>query len=102
MLNNAAVCFDAKGDQFGRFEVEVGGTVEAVKLVHVSGSVSCRSGHFSNLGFEVADRIHSHLTTSSNVIVLPESQQHFYSTPGYTSNSKESIATLVNHARPQF
>ena len=40
-LNVAPVCFGSKDDQFGRFNVEVGGSVEAVKLIHVSGWVNC-------------------------------------------------------------
>ena len=82
-----------KNDQFGRFRVEVGGSVEAVKLVHVNGAVSCRSGDFSNWGCRVDNTIHTSLTTSSNVILLPESELRFYSIPGYTSNSKQIIFT---------
>ena len=40
-LNSAPVCFGAKDDQFGRFQVEVGGSIQAVKLVHLSGQVTC-------------------------------------------------------------
>ena len=31
-LNSAPVCFGAKDNQFGRFQVEVGGSIQAVKL----------------------------------------------------------------------
>ncbi|XP_067023808.1 uncharacterized protein, partial [Acropora muricata] len=40
-LNSAPVCFGAKDNQFGRFRVEVGGSIQAVKLVHLSGQVNC-------------------------------------------------------------
>ena len=40
-LNSAPVCFGAKDDQFGWFQVEVGGSIQAVKLVHLSGQVTC-------------------------------------------------------------
>lgn len=40
-LNTAPVCFGAKGDNFGSFEVEIGGSVNSVKLVHVAGEVTC-------------------------------------------------------------
>ena len=38
-LNSAPVCFGAKNNQFGRFQVEFGGSSEAVKLVHLHGFV---------------------------------------------------------------
>ena len=40
-LNSAPVCFGAKDNQFGRFQVEVDGSIQAVKLVHLSGQVTC-------------------------------------------------------------
>ena len=93
-LNTAPVCFGAKDNQFGKFEVEVSGSVEAVKLVHVSGSVSCGSGVFSNWGCSPGDAtIHTVITTSSNVILLPESQQVWYNLPGYDTSSKEIVFT---------
>ena len=67
--------------------------MEAVQLVHVNGSVSYRSGDFSNWGCRVDNIIHTILTTSSNVILLPESHLRFYTIPGYTSNSKEIVFT---------
>ena len=40
-LNSAPVCFGARDNQFGRFQVEVDGSIQAVKLVHLSGQVTC-------------------------------------------------------------
>ena len=88
-LNTDPVCFGAKGNQFGRFNIAVGGSVEAVKLVHVSGSLSCRAGDFSMWGCEISDTLHTLITTSSDVILLPESKQVWYRLPGYNSTSKE-------------
>ena len=34
-LDSALVCFGANDDQFGRFYVEVGGVIEAVKGVYL-------------------------------------------------------------------
>ena len=44
ILNSAGVCFGAKDDQFGSFEVEVGGSIDAVKLVHLTGLVNSGGG----------------------------------------------------------
>ena len=35
------MCFGAKDEQFGRFQVVVDGSIQAVKLVHLSGQVTC-------------------------------------------------------------
>ena len=40
-FSSAPVCFGAKDSQFGQFQVEVGGSIRAVKLVHLSGQVTC-------------------------------------------------------------
>ena len=43
------MCFGAKDNQFGQFQVEFGGSIEAVKLVHLSGQASCHQpGNFSS------------------------------------------------------
>ena len=39
--NSAPVCFGAKDNQFGRFQLEVGGSIQDVKLVHLSRQVTC-------------------------------------------------------------
>ena len=43
-LNSAGVCFGAKDDQFGRFEAQVGGSIDAVKLVQLTGLVNSGGG----------------------------------------------------------
>ena len=87
------MCFGAKDGQFDRFVVEVGGAVKSVKLVHVSGSVSCKNGDSSNWGCLLLDSLSTALTTSNNVILLPESQEQWYKLPGYTPTSKEIVFT---------
>ena len=92
-LNTAPVCFGAKGDRFGSFWVEVGGSVEAVKLVHVSGQVSCMPGDWTNWGCSHVDLIVTVITNSSNFVLLPESRQNVYRIPGYNYDSKELVFT---------
>ena len=97
-LNAAPVCFGSKDDQFGRFNVEVGGSVEAVKLIHVSGWVNCDVVHYnsSNWGCyatNVGTVIGTVITTSNDVILLPDFDglQMWYTLPGYNPDSKEIV-----------
>lgn len=92
-LNAIPVCFGAKDSQFDKFLVEVGDAVKSVKLVHVSGSVSCTNGDSSNWGCLAVDSLSTASTTSNTVILLPESQEQWYKLPGYTPTSKENLFT---------
>ena len=96
-LNSAPVCFGAKDDQFGRFQVEVGGSIQAVKLVHLSGQVTCdhrQVNASSKWGcgppFSVL-LINVFLTNASNTILLPMSQSSRYTIPGYDAQSSEIV-----------
>ena len=75
----------------------MGGSVEAVKLVHVSGSVSCGTGRWSKWGCETGSPFATLLTTSSDVILLPESKQYWYEIPGYNVNSGEIVFTSFSN-----
>ena len=44
--------------KFGRFQVQVGGSIEAVKLVHLSGQASCLSQEISRSKGDVKGRTH--------------------------------------------
>ncbi|XP_015760564.1 PREDICTED: uncharacterized protein LOC107339768 isoform X2 [Acropora digitifera] len=99
-LNSAPVCFGAKDNQFGRFRVEVGGSIQAVKLVHVSGAVNCYfpRNASSKWGCDlqnVKQYIFVLLTDTSNTILLPMGQSHGsrYTLPGYDAQSSEIIFT---------
>ena len=90
------MCFGAKGNQFGRFQVAVGGTIEALKLVHLSGQVTCDgpSNAWSKWGCDKPDSvqyIHVFLTDTSNTILLPAGQSSRYAIPGYDAQSSEII-----------
>ena len=94
------MCFGAKYDQFGRFEIKTGGSVNAVKLVHVSGSVTCNvnagAGARSRFGCWKGEYIKTVVTTSNDVILLPESKQPTYTLPGYYADSKEIAFTDIS------
>ena len=91
-LNTAPVCFGAKKNQFGRFNVsDVSGSVDAVKLVHVSGSVRCGYGRWSKWGCAGSPHLSTLITTSKNVILLPESKTPRYKISGYDRDSKEIV-----------
>ena len=95
-LNSALVCFGAKGNQFGRFRVEVGGFIEAVKLVHLYGRVACHTGRnpWSKWGCnhrKYMQSIFVFLTDASNTILLPMGQNSRYTLPGYDPQSSEII-----------
>ena len=90
------MCFGAKDNQFGRFQVEVGGYIQAVKLVHVSGAVNCYfpRNASSKWGCDlpnVKQYIFVFLTDTSNTILLPMGQSSRYTIPGYDAQSSEII-----------
>ena len=95
-LNSVPVCFGAKNNQFGRFQVEVGGSIQAVKMVHASGQVSCAKHQvsWSNWGCDGQHRvpyIAVFLTDASNTILLPIHQTTPYIIPGYDAKSTEIV-----------
>ena len=96
-LNSAPVCFGAKDNLFGRFQVELGGSIQAVKLVHLSGQVTCNHREvnaWSKWGcgppYSVL-RISVFLADASNNIVLPMGQSSPYTLPGYDAQSSEIV-----------
>ena len=96
-LNSNPVCFGAKGNQFGRFRVEVGGSIQAVKLAHLTGQVTCNRRQvnaWSKWGCGTPNSvllIHVFLTDASNTILLPMGQSSPYTIPGYDAQSNEII-----------
>ncbi|CAH3179954.1 unnamed protein product [Porites evermanni] len=43
-INTGPVCFRARGDSYGAFNIRVGGVIYTFKLVHLSGSIRCNPG----------------------------------------------------------
>ncbi|KAL9970921.1 hypothetical protein ACROYT_G023381 [Oculina patagonica] len=101
-LNTAPVCFGAKDNQFGRFEIETGGSVNAVKLVHLSGSVVCNvdvdADEWSRFGCrKTTQEIQTVIANSEDFILLPESQEPYYTLPGHNADSKEVVFTEISN-----
>ena len=99
-LNTAPVCFGANFDEFGSFAIEFGGSVNAVKLVHVAGEISCSAlpGITAKFGCGTASvyEIHTVITTSNNEILLPESKETVYTLPGYQRDSEEIVFAEIS------
>ncbi|XP_015767472.1 PREDICTED: uncharacterized protein LOC107346208 [Acropora digitifera] len=93
-LNSNPVCFGAKDNQYGTFVVEVGGHIDAVKLVHLHGKVSCdvSKGLWSNWGCG-SNFLMVLLTNSTNAVLIPKVEEghHKYKIEGYNSTSPEII-----------
>ena len=88
-LNSAPVCFGAKDNQFGHFQVEFGGSIEAVKLFHLYGLVTCGRGWMKWGCAPSAKRLKVLVTDAANSILLPIGETKLYNIPGYHSNSTE-------------
>ena len=88
------MCFGTKDNQFGTFVVEVGGHIDAVKLVHLHGKVSCdvSKGLWSNWGCGTRN-LFVLLTNSSDDILIPKvvAGGYKYNIKGYDSDSPEII-----------
>ena len=90
------MCFGVRDDQFGRFDVEVGGSLDAVKLVHLSGLVNCninQNNKSSKWGCRPDTRkIHVVITNTSNIVLLPHAGINSpYTIPEYGPNSSEIV-----------
>ena len=109
------MCFGARDNQFGRFYIPPGGgSVGAIKLVHLYGYVSCdtrNSIHWSYWGCAnhggIKERVSVAITTSGNHVLLPVSQLAIDSglwttIPGYNSQSPELVMAFYNHPRPMI
>ena len=44
-INTGPVCFGARGDSYGAFNIRESGVIHTFKLVHLSGSIRCNNGH---------------------------------------------------------
>ena len=106
------VCFEAKGNEYGAFNMTKSGRVKTMKLIHRSGSVHCNPTTGASYWGCTHSRYQGDLTTIITDVdkkpVLPpahdlkdfggpDEKAHFYSLPGYHHNSTELVfRTLVN------
>ena len=88
------MCFGAKNNTFGRFKVEFSGSINAVKLVHLSGTVSCGGNSGAKWACRPAGKkLRVFITDASNTTILPRTKNGWYKIPGYNSSSSEIIIT---------
>ena len=103
--NLRPVCFGARDNKYGSFKVPSSGKIAAIKLVHLSGYVSCAVGSILNWSFwgcgNHAGILQKHvsvtITTSSNALLFPPNafftfgHGRWSELPGYDSFSPEII-----------
>ena len=99
------MCFGARSNQYDSFNVPYGGKIAAVKLIYLSGYVTC-SGQISHYSFwgcgnhpSLKKYVSLAITTSSNALLMPPNEFFTLSggagrwseLPGYNSFSPEII-----------
>ena len=112
-VNKWPVCFEAKGNRFGRFYVPRG-RLAAIKLVHLYGYVSCHVhgpsfwsywGCGDNPSMGLNTQVNAVITDSDNHILLPPiqfqkiSNLKWYKVPGYNSLSPELVLPFFTSPR---
>ena len=112
-INNDPVCFGARDDQYGAFNVTKTGIVKAMKLVHRHGSIKCNrnypptfwscrnANHYGNNTFMTiitnANR-EALLPSVENLKPGPCNKKHYYVLKGVNQRSPELI--MGNLSRP--
>ena len=99
-LNTVPVCFGARDNKFGSFEVEIGGAVNSMKLVHESGDVTCALiGGPSKFGCtKSSSELYTFITTANDDVLLPEihGSPSKYTLQGYHPDSPEIVFTNIS------
>ena len=112
-FNNDPVCFEARDNQYGAFNVTKTGLVKAMKLVHRSGSIECNPTDPSTfwscsyVNLYPKNSFMTIITNSNREALLPPqeklqlgqcSTKHYYLLEGVNQGSPELI--LGNLSRP--
>ncbi|XP_067037071.1 uncharacterized protein [Acropora muricata] len=112
-FNNDPVCFEARDNQYGAFNVTKTGLVKAIKLVHRSGSIECNPRDPSTfwscsyVNFYPKNSFMTIITNSNREALLPSqeklqsgpcSKKHYYVLEGVNQGSPELI--LGNLSKP--
>ena len=113
-INNDPVCFGARDDRYGSFNVTKTGVVKSVKLVHRSGSIKCHPKYPStfwscgNINYYPNNTFMTIITNAKGEALLPsvenikahgcDDKEHFYVLDGVNQGSPELI--LGNLSRP--
>ena len=106
-VNTEPVCFGAKNNNYGAFNITKSGLLKTMKLVHKSGSVKCNKNPASYWGCRYAplygnNGLMTIITNAKKEAILPPAgdliahgscnkNQHFYSLDGVTHTSREHV-----------
>ena len=111
------MCFGAKDNSYGSFQLKKQGFISAIRLVHRSGYVTCdihmdaaSNWGCTKHGYRNIGEIMIYVTDELDRIVLPANRklEFFYYQPGYHSNTKElvladqsstKVGPLMSHKR---
>ncbi|KAL9983049.1 hypothetical protein ACROYT_G005173 [Oculina patagonica] len=97
--NSNKVCFGAKDDSYGKFNMPLDGTVVSLKLVYVSGYVACQTQtlpYGSNWGCTEETLLTTLVTNDRNEVVFPRYRQSkAYKIPGQNFNSPELVFKIL-------
>ena len=107
------MCFGAKHNVFGKFQLPSSGKLAAIKLVHLYGYVSCLAPHPSHWSYwgcahhgGTTNYNNVVITDAHNHIILPPSQLivtgslapgKWYYNVGYSSVSPELVLSVFSH-----
>ncbi|XP_044183988.1 uncharacterized protein LOC114967223 [Acropora millepora] len=112
-INDDPVCFGAREDTYGAFNVTKTGHVKAMKLVHRNGSITCHPDYpstfwsCSNVNYYPSNTFMTIITNANREALLPPSEnlkarcsreKEFYILDGVNQGSPELI--LGNLSRP--
>ena len=96
------MCFGAKDNSFGTFEIRQSGDMYNLKLVHQSGAVNCINDINSATKWgcgasNLDNELNVHITNESNARIFPLNSSVnfddylFYKLPGFHQNSPEIV-----------
>lgn len=93
-VNTREVCFGVRNDSFGSFRMQFSGKITSMRLVHLSGNVTCYStqpNEYSYWGCKRNDRLRTIITDSRNSRVFPSQTNlpRFYQLHGIKSYSEK-------------
>ncbi|XP_068734282.1 uncharacterized protein [Montipora capricornis] len=107
-INEDPVCFGARDDQYGAFNMTKTGNVKAMKLVHRNGSIKCHKAHdasywsCANLDAYANNTFMTIITTADKKALLPKEEKllnktgcinkkYFYVLEGIKQGSSELV-----------
>ena len=96
------MCFGAKNNLFGTFEIRQSGDIYNLKLDHLSGAVNCNGNikpgtKWGCNGEDLNNKLNVHITNESNARIFPPNssvnfdEYLFYKLPGFDQNSAEIV-----------